>query len=70
MFNFKSKTQPAPEARIPDDWLERLDAIAAQLDELKYAQSEIKRTLVRIETKVSIIGIAAGYLDPARRGQA
>lgn len=64
MFNFKPKTS-AP--TVPDEYIDRLDAIHQHLQELAYQNSEIKRTMTRIETKLSRLAIAAGYGDAITR---
>lgn len=59
MFDFiKPKTQP--EVHLPDDWIERLDNIAKQLVLLEHQNNELRRTLVRVETKMSKMAIALG----------
>ena len=66
MFDFiKPKTQP--EVHLPDDWIERLDNIAKQLVLLEHQNNEMKRTMVRMETKLTRFGIAAGYPDAVSR---
>ena len=70
MFNFRDYIHPKQTtfiAQVPDAYLERLDNIAKALEELRYAQADTKRTLVRIETKLSRLGIALGHGDAVSR---
>lgn len=76
MFNFnptkylRPKGQPeftTTEAQVPDEYIDRLDAIAKQLVLLEHQNNELKRTMVRMETKLTRFGIAAGYPDAVSR---
>jgi len=70
MFNFRDYIHPKPTtftAQVPDAYLERLDNIAKQLVLLEHQNNEMKRTMVRMETKLTRFGIAAGYPDAVSR---
>ena len=64
MFNFRNTPT---QVHLPDEWLERLDATHKHLVALDYQNTELKRTMVRIETKLTRLGIAAGYPDAVSR---
>jgi len=73
MFNFPKYNLPKKteyqQTSIPADWVVRLDQISQQLMELSYQNTDLKRTLVRLETKVSRLGIALGHADAVSRGK-
>lgn len=72
MFNFKRKTTGNTETSTQpvDNTAElraRLDSIEQQLVALGYQNADIVRTIKRIETKLTKLGIAAGYPDAVSR---
>lgn len=71
MLSFLDYLRPTkhstPTPLVPDEYLERLDRIARQLNELSYQNTELRRTMTRVETKLTKLGIAAGYPDAVAR---
>ena len=58
---------PAPPDQVPDEYLDRLDAIHRSIIALEYQNSELARSMRRVETKLVRLGIAAGYPDAVSR---
>ncbi len=52
---------PAPPDQVPDEYLDRLDAIHRNIIALEHQNSELARSMRRVETKLVRLGIAAGY---------
>ena len=68
MFNFtKPKTQP--DGITPPEWAERMQQLEQHLIHLGYQNEELRRTLTRMETKISKLGIALGCADAVTRNK-
>ena len=72
MFSFKPK-QPefkhAEQPGLPPEWAERMQQLEQHLIHLGYQNEELRRTLTRMETKISKLGIALGCADAVTRSK-